>query len=356
MTIPATMKAAVVTKPGEIKIMQVDVPSIGPDEVLIKVKSTGICGTDISIYTGKYSADKLPLIPGHEFSGVVAALGEKVKGFAVGEAVTADINMACDSCFYCSHGRKLMCREFHQLGIHVNGTFTEYVKVPVAQLHKIPSGISFERAAFIEPLACSIHAFKATDISIGSSVAIIGAGGLGIMHTQVAKLKGAAPIILVSRNDIRNDIAVKMGAVDFVIDPSKTNPIEEVKRLTDGRGADYVFESVGTPETYEQAFKMVRPGGSIAAFGITSGDATIPVNTFDLVLRELTVTGSCAGVGTDWQDAIALMKYGRINPDPLFSMKVPLEELENSLKLLMTDKSVMKVFVCPELNEKVSLA
>ena len=356
MTIPAKMKAAVVTKPGEMKILQVDVPILGPDDVLVKVKATGICGTDISIYTGKYSADKLPLIPGHEFSGVIAAVGVNVKRFAEGDAVTADINMSCDSCYYCSRSRKLMCPEFHQLGIHVNGTYAEYVKVPVTQLHKIPQGMSFERAAFIEPLSCSIHAFKATDISIGSSVVVIGAGGLGIMHTQVAKLRGAAPIILVSRNSVRNEIAVKMGAVDYVIDPTKVDPIQEVKRITDGRGADYVVESVGMPETYEQAFKMVRPGGSIAAFGITAGDATIPVNTFDLVLSELTITGSCAGVGTDWQDAIALLQYGRINPDPLFSMKVPLEEVEDSLNLLMTNKDIMKVFVCPELKERVVLS
>ncbi len=356
MTVPAKMKAAVVTKPGEMKIMQVDVPAVGPNDVLVKVKATGICGTDISIYTGKYSADKLPLIPGHEFSGVIAAAGENVKGFAVGDAVTADINMSCDGCFYCSRGRKLMCPQFHQLGIHVHGSYAEYVKAPAAQLHRIPKGMSFEHAAFIEPLSCSIHAFKATDITIGSSVVIIGAGGLGIMHTQVAKLRGAAPIILVSRNQKRNEIAVKMGAVDFLIDPTKVDAVAEVRKLTGGRGADYVIESVGTPETYGQAFRMVRPGGSIAAFGITEGDATIPVNTFDLVLSELTVTGSCAGVGTDWQDAIALLQYGRINPDPLFSLKVPLEELEDALKLLMTDKNIMKIFVCPELTERVVMA
>ena len=355
MSVPAKMKAAVVTKPGEIKIMEVDVPAIGPSDVLVKVKSTGICGTDISIYTGKYSADKLPLIAGHEFSGIVAAVGENVTGFAEGDLVTADINMSCGNCFYCSRGSKLMCPEFHQLGIHVNGSYAEYVKAPAAQVHKIPAGMPFERAAFIEPLACSIHAFKATDVTIGSSVVVIGAGGLGIMHTQVAKLRGAAPIILVSRNPRRNDLAVSMGAVDYVIDPTKVDAVAEVKRLTGGRGADYVIESVGIPETYEQAFKMVRPGGSIAAFGITEGDATIPVNTFDLVLSELTVTGSCAGVGTDWQDAIALLQYGRINPDPLFSLKVPLEELEETLKRMMTDKSLMKVFVCPELTERIVL-
>lgn len=355
MTIPKKMKAAVVTKPYEMKITEVDVPSVKPDEVLIKVKATGICGTDISIYTGKYSSDKLPLIPGHEFSGIVAAVGENITEFAVGESVTADINMSCGTCYYCRKGQKLMCPEFNQLGIHINGSFAEYVAAPAEQVHKIPDGMPFEYAAFIEPLSCSIHAFKATDVTIGSSVAIIGAGGLGIMHTQVAKLRGAAPIILVSRNKKRNDIAMEMGAVDFVIDPTEVDAVAEVKRLTDGRGADFVVESVGTTETYEQSFQMVRPGGAVAAFGITEGDATMPLNTFDLVLKELNVAGSCAGVGEDWSDAITLLQYGRILPDQVFSLKIPLEELEETLKQLMTDKGLFKVFVCPELTERVVL-
>jgi 2-desacetyl-2-hydroxyethyl bacteriochlorophyllide A dehydrogenase len=355
MTVPAKMKAAVITKPYEIKIMEVDVPKIGPDDVLVNVKATGICGTDISIYTGKYSADKLPLIAGHEFSGVIVDMGENVRGFEVGDAVTADINMSCGTCFYCRKGQKLMCPEFSQLGIHINGSYAEYVAAPFGQVHLVPKGMPFEHAAFIEPLACAIHAFKATDVTIGSSIAIIGAGGLGIMHTQVAKLRGAAPIILVSRNKKRNDIAVKMGAVDYVIDPTEVDAVAEVKRLTGGRGADFVVESVGTAETYEQSIKMVRPGGAIAAFGITEGDATVPINTFDFVLGELKMAGSCAGVGTDWSDAIALLQYGRINPDPVFSMKVPLEELEDALKQLMTDKDLFKVFVLPELTERVVL-
>jgi 2-desacetyl-2-hydroxyethyl bacteriochlorophyllide A dehydrogenase len=343
MTVPKKMKAAVVTKPYEMKIMEVDVPSIGANDVLVKVKATGICGTDLSIYTGKYSADKLPLIPGHEFSGIVAAVGDNVTNVAVGDVVTADINMSCGTCYYCRQGQKLMCADFNQLGIHINGSFAEYVKAPKEQVHIIPEGMPFEYAAFIEPLSCAIHAFKATDVTLGSSVVIIGAGGLGIMHTQVAKLRGAAPIILVSRNAKRNEIALRMGAV------------AEVKRLTGGRGADFVIESVGSAETYEEAFKMVRPGGAIAAFGITAGDTTIPVSTFDLVLKELTVAGSCAGVGKDWVDAIALLQYGRIKPDPVFSLKIPLEELEATLKQLMTDKELFKVFVCPELTERVVL-
>ncbi len=143
------MKAAVFEKVEKITVKQVPVPEISEDEVLIKVKYTGICGTDWSIYTGKYSADKLPLIAGHEFSGTIAQVGKKARNLREGDRVTADINMSCGSCFYCRQGQKLLCPDFHQLGIHVDGTYAEYVKAPWEQVHKLPENLTFLQAAFI---------------------------------------------------------------------------------------------------------------------------------------------------------------------------------------------------------------
>ncbi len=146
------MKAAVFEKPGVIKVKEVPVPDIGENEVLIKIKYTGICGTDWSIYNGWYSADRLPMIPGHEFSGVIAKIGKKARGLIEGERVTADINRSCGTCFYCIRGEKLLCDSFTQLGIQTNGTFAEYVKAPAAQVHILPEKLSFEEGAFIEPV------------------------------------------------------------------------------------------------------------------------------------------------------------------------------------------------------------
>src|SRR5208282_1906957 len=145
------------------------IPEIGDDEVLIKIKYTGICGTDWSIYTGKYSADKMPLIAGHEFSGVIDKVGKKAEGLKVGDRVTADINMSCGHCFFCKQGQKLLCPEFHQLGIHVNGTYAEFVAAPWGQVHKIPDKLSFLEAAFIEPVSCVIHNVKAMKAELASS-------------------------------------------------------------------------------------------------------------------------------------------------------------------------------------------
>jgi threonine dehydrogenase-like Zn-dependent dehydrogenase len=351
----STMKAAVVEKPGTLVIKQVPIPQISDNEVLIKVKYTGICGTDWSIFTGKYSADKLPLIPGHEFSGVVEKVGSKARGIREGDRVTADINMSCGTCFYCRQGQKLMCREFHQLGIHVDGTYAEYVKAPFDQVHRLPDNMSFLAGAFIEPVSCVIHSSKAAKVTHGSSVAVIGCG-LGVLHGVMARLRGAAPVIVIGDNASRLAIAMEMG-VDVTINiKDGKDPVAEVKKLTEGRGADFVVEAVGTPRTYEQAFEMVRPGGTIAAFGICGTEDTIKVRPFDLVLGEKTVVGSCAGVGTDWTDAMALISNGHVKPERLFSMIVPVEELQSALEQLRSDPNLFKVFVSTEISKREILA
>jgi len=345
------MKAAVFEKPKAIGMRQVPVPEIGDDEVLIRVKLTGICGTDWSIYTGKYSADRLPLIAGHEFCGELAEVGRNARGLKVGDRVTADINMSCGHCFYCKQGQKLLCPEFLQLGIHINGTYAEYVKAPWAQVHKIPAALSFMEAAFIEPVSCCIHSAKAMNAALGSSVAIIGCG-LGILHGALARLRGCAPVIVIGHNKKRLDIAKQMGADHVIYTQEVSDPVAEVRKLTQGRGADYVIESVGTVATYEQAFKMVRPGGQVSAFGITGVEETFGLAPFDVVLHEKKLTASCAGVGNDWSDAITLIEHGRIDPKPMFSMVVPLEELEKALNEIRTNSALMKVFVSPDATRR----
>lgn len=346
-----TMKAAVQEKIECIKIQEVPIPEIKDDEVLIRVKYTGICGTDWSIYKGWYSADKLPMIPGHEFSGVIAKVGKSAGKLKEGDRVTADINMSCGSCFYCRRGDKLLCDNFTQLGIHTNGTFAEFVKAPAVNVHKLPDNMSFEEGAFIEPVSCVIHAAKAMDAKLGSSVAVIGCG-LGVLHARMAVLRACAPVIIFGDNRKRLQAAKDMGA-DYVfhVDDIK-DPVEEVMKITGGRGVDYAIEAVGTVKTYEQAFAMLRRGGQLSAFGIVGENDEMKIRPFEFVLGEKKVTGSCAGVGQDWPDAITLISNGRINPKPLFSMKVGLEDLEWALHELRKDPSLFKVFVSPDQTKR----
>jgi len=342
-----TMRAAVFEEIRKISIKDVPIPVINDDEVLIKIKYTGICGTDWSIYTGKYSADKLPFIAGHEFSGTIAEIGTNAIGMKVGDNVTADINNSCGHCFYCKHGLNLLCPEFKQLGIHMDGTFAEFVKVSWKLVHHIPDSMDLLKAAFVEPASCVIHSAKALDITVGSSIAILGSG-LGSLHGAAAKARGAAPIIVIGRNKRRLDIAKKMGADIIISLEDYPDPVARVKELTEGRGADYVVESVGTAKTYEQALAMLRPGGTLAAFGITGEEDIMQIKPVELVLTEKKITSSCAGFGEDWTDAITLLSNNRINPEPMFSKIMPLDKLEEALILLQENRDLIKIFISPE--------
>jgi len=345
------MKAAVFEAIKKIVVKEVPIPEIGPDEVLIKVKYTGICGTDWSIYNGWYSSDKLPMIAGHEFSGVIAETGKDVTRVKTGDRVTADINMSCGTCFYCMNGASLQCPNFTQLGIHTDGSYAEYVKAPARLVHVLPDKLSFEEGAFIEPVSCCIHAAKAMNAKLASSVAVIGCG-LGVLHARMAVLRACAPVIVIGDNKKRLAIAKQMGA-DVIININEVaDPVAEVKKLTGGRGADYVIEAVGKPKTYQQAWDMLRPGGTLDAFGIAGDGDFMQIRPLDFVLGEKKVTGSCAGAGPDWPESITLIENGRIDPKPLFSMKVPLEDLEWALHELRRDPDLFKIFVSPDITKR----
>ena len=349
---PKMMKAQIVKAPYQMEYTEVPVPEINDDEVLIKVKVCGICGSDTSIYTGKYAKDKLPLITGHEFWGIVEKVGKNAKGVKVGDRVAVDICLTCGTCYFCRHGDGLLCETFTQLGIHTDGGFAEYVKDPWKNCYQLPDDMDDYTAAFVEPLTAVLHASQRMGAAMASSVAVIGCG-LGLLHAQVAKARGCAPVIIIGTDADENrfEIAKEMG-VDYVINASKVDPVEEVMRITNGIGVDNVIEAVGNPKTYEQAFKMLRRGGKLEAFGICAEDAVAELEPYQFVLGEKKVSGSCAGIGNNWAEAITLLQYGVVKPQPMFSMAVPLSELEQALEELKTNKDLTKVFVCPELTER----
>ena len=346
------MKAQVVESPNKMFYKDVPMPTINAEEVLIKVKYCGICGSDWSIFTGKYAAEKLPLIVGHEFWGVVEEIGENVSGLKVGDRVAVDLCLCCGTCYFCRRGDGLLCQTFTQLGIHTNGGFAEYVKAPGKNCYLIPDEISDYDAAFIEPLTTTIQASKRMGCELGSSVVVIG-DGLGILHAAMAKLRGAAPVIIVGDNAGRLEMAKQMG-IDYCINIKETDDVVgKVFELTNGIGADYVIEAVGLSKTYEQAFNMLRRGGKLEAFGICAPDDMTSLSPFEFVLGEKRVSGSCAGIGSDWGIAIELLKYKRIDPSPMCSMVVPLSELEDTLNELRTNNKLVKVLVSPEVTERI---
>ena len=200
---PKMMKAQIVKAPYEMEYTEVPVPEISDDEVLIKVKVCGICGSDTSIYTGKYAKDKLPLITGHEFWGEIAEVGKNAKGLKVGDRVAVDICITCGTCYFCRHGDGLLCETFTQLGIHTDGGFAEYVKAPWKNCYHLPDDMDDYTAAFVEPLTAVVHASQRMNAPIASSVAVIGCG-LGLLHAQVAKARGCAPVIVIGTDADEN--------------------------------------------------------------------------------------------------------------------------------------------------------
>ncbi|MDF2876944.1 MAG: alcohol dehydrogenase [Clostridia bacterium] len=347
------MRAQVIESVGKMVLKNVPVPEINDDEVLIKVKMCGICGTDLKIYSGEYAKEYLPFTSGHEFWGVVEEVGENAKGLKVGDRVSADICITCGTCYFCRRGEHLLCEHFTQLGIHTNGAFAEYVKAPWKNCYVIPDEVDDYSAAFIEPMTAVLQSSKVMDCKISTSVVVLGCG-LGILHSAMAKLRGAAPVIIVGDSKKRLDLAKKMDVADYYIDITEVQDVvAEVKRITSGVGADYVLEAVGTPATYEQAFKMVRRGGVVEAFGVVGQGKTAAFEPYEFVLGEKKVRGSCAGIGNDWGEVINLLRYKRMDPKPMFSQVVPLEELEDALHELKTNKEIIKMFVCPDITERI---
>ncbi len=349
---PGMMRAQVVERPGKMVLKQIPIPEINEDEVLIKVQMCGICGTDYKILHGEYAKDSLPVVPGHEFWGIVEKIGKNSVDFKVGDRVSVDLCMPCGTCYFCRRGDELLCSTFTQLGIHADGAFAEYVKAPIKNCYHIPDSIDDYSATFIEPMTAVIQGSKKMNCKIASSIVVIGCG-LGILHGVFAKLRGAAPVIIVGDSERRLQIAKDMG-VDYVININDTpDPVAEVMKLTGGIGADYVLEAVGTPATYEQAFQMVRRGGTVEAFGVVDPAKTAALPPYEFVLGEKKVSGSCAGIGNDWGDVIRLLEYKRIDPSPLFSKVVPLEQLEEAIQESKENKEITRIFVSPWIDKEV---
>lgn len=340
---PTTMQAAVFRGPDRLQVEDVPRPDPGPGEVLLKVARCGICGTDSHIFRGNFPAPNLPLIIGHEFAGVVDAVGPGVSHVDVGDHATADINIACGTCWFCRHNSKLFCRYVNQLGVHHAGGMAEFVVVPAVNVYKLPSTMPFEHAAFIEPLACAIHGQNRIAVKMGETVLIIGAGPMGLMHAALSKLRGASKVIVSEPAADRRARAHSVGS-DLEIDPLNEG-LDGIMDATDGRGADVVIEAVGRPATYTQAIELARRGGRILAYGAAPPDATIAVHPFEIYSKELTIVGSYAGTYETWPIAIDMIGSGRIDPSQIVDSVRPLADVAAALESLETDKSVVKVQV-----------
>lgn len=343
-----SMRALRLHGPNDLRLEQVPVPEPGPGQVLIAVHRCGICGTDLHLASGTFPTPSLPVTLGHEFSGTVAALGADPAPspvtLATGTPVVADINTSCGRCYFCRRGQRLFCPYVAQLGVGADGGLADYVLAPVGNVYALPPELSLDAAAYVEPLACAVHGQDRVGLAVGDTVLVIGAGPMGLAHVALARLRGAARVIVSELDADRGKLAQQLGA-DVVLDPSTADLGEALAALTGGVGPDVVIEAVGTIPTYEAAVAQVRRGGTILAYGAAPATAEMRLRPFELYAKELTIVGSYAGTGDTWPRAIELLAGGRFDPSTIVDSVRPLEEAAAAIEGLRDDRSTVKVHI-----------
>ena len=327
------MRAAVWYGKQDIRVEDVpESPSPGPGEIKIKVAWVGVCGTDLHEYaagpifmpiephplTGKCA----PLITGHEFSGVVQEVGQGVTKFKPGDRVTADSATWCGECWPCRHEEFSLCDKCAYLGLGRDGVFAEYVTMPVGGAFHLPPELPLDKASFCEPAAVAIHALRRGHMTPGETVLVIGAGNQGLLSWQVLQHSGAHKVFVAARKGMRANLARELGA--DVIDPTEVDLVEEIKKRTDGLGVDLTMETAGVPQTVTQALQCTRKLGRVVEVGIFEEPATFDLN--DLVFCERTLIGIMNN-GGEFPQAIQMLADGRIDPTPMISNRIDLEDV-----------------------------
>ena len=338
------MKAVRLEAIGELFARDVAMPTPGPDELLVRVEASGICGTDRHLLHGEFPC-KPPVTLGHEFCGIVEAMGSAVQGFRTGMRITGDPNIACGRCPQCHAGRINLCRNLRAIGIHRDGALAEYVLVPQKQAFELPLSLKATHGAFCEPLACCLHGVDMAEIKAGSSVVVLGGGVIGLLTVQLAKLAGATRVVLSTRQEAKRKLAEDVGATASV-DPTAGDLIEKVtgsNGLLPG-GADIVIECAGVAETMEQMTRLAKPGGTAVILGVMAQGAKISIEPFDVLFRELRVLGSFINPFVH-RRAADLVAAGAIELDRLITRQIALDEVPGVISRPAAAGEVKMMFV-----------
>lgn len=321
------MKSAVFYGKHDLKIVERPIPAIGDDEVLIQVKSCGICGTDVHIYEGDKGAANCPsgTALGHEFSGVVVKTGSAVTLAKEGDRVCVDPNKLCGNCYYCKSGIGHFCENMIGIGTTVNGGFSEYCVVPQSQVYQIADTTTFEEASMAEPVSCCLHGIDMCEIQPGSTVAVIGGGMIGLIMLQLAKLAGASTLILLEPVAEKRAVAEKLGA-DLTID-SLHEDVSAVLAQNNITRIDTVIECAGLPATIAQAIDLAGNKSVVMMFGLTKPDDTVAIKPFQIFQKEVTLKASFINPYT-LSRAINLIDKKKIDVSSMVYSVSPLSELE----------------------------
>ena len=340
MRIPSTMRAAVLDRPGEIRLVEKPVPELGADEVLVKVHRATLCGTDLKILSQSFFPDGPPhpsFSPGHEYAGEIVALGDSVDEFEIGDRIVTEAHRGCMRCSNCLRGGYTECLNYgHSVkghraqGMTVDGGLAEFVVNHVSTVHRIPDGVSFDEATLLVTAGTVLHAVDAlTSMVLGARVTVIGPGPIGLLAVQILRELGASMVSLVGRRQQRLDIGTALGADLAVL--SDNDPVGTIRAATGGHGVDIVLECSGAPSAVDQALQLCRRGDTIVLVGFFSAPVTAALN--DAVMKGITLL-TVRGEGADSvRRAVALAARGRLQLQPLITHRFPLEKVATAYEV-----------------------
>lgn len=332
-----SMKGIIKEKPERGAVLQnnIPVPQVKENEILIRVKATAICGTDIHIYDWtKYAQDrlKLPMVFGHEFAGDVVEVGSMVKNFKPGDRVAGETHIPCNNCYQCQTGNRHICESMKIIGVHTPGSFAEYISIPVDCAWRLDDSISYEIGAMLEPMGVAVHGVLSGEIG-GKTVAIYGCGPIGLMAVGTAAACGASKIFAMDIFDEKLEIAKKMGA-DVTLKSGQDNVIDVVLDATDGRGVDVVLDYSGNAKAIQEGFKILRLGGRFTFVGLPNDAVALDLSE-DIIYKEAKVNGVTGRLMYEtWWQCSELLKLGKVDIKPVIGGIYPLEDYEKAFEAL----------------------
>ncbi|MFG2859461.1 zinc-dependent alcohol dehydrogenase family protein [Streptomyces sioyaensis] len=331
------MRAVVIHTPEHYEVTTVDDPTPGPGEVLVAPAAVGICGTDVHIVQGEFAPTPYPIIPGHEFTGEIVALGAGVTGLRTGEQVAVDPSLFCGACHYCSIGHGNLCENWGAIGDTVDGAMAEYVKVPAANCYRLPESVDVAQGTLIEPLSCAVRGFDVLPRRLGDHYLIYGAGTMGLMMLQLAKAAGAASLSVVDINKDRLEIAERLGADATAASASD---------LDRPQGWETVIDCTGVIPVIEDGLTRVRRGGTFQQFGVAPSAAKASYSPFRVYNDEITIVGSMA-VLHSFGRAVDLMAKGVLDADTMITHSFGLDDFGAALQTFR-DGSGRKIQLRPQ--------
>ncbi|MGH9467346.1 MAG: L-threonine 3-dehydrogenase [Terriglobales bacterium] len=345
---PPTMRGLVKASPAAgAELQTLPIPEIGPHEVLVRVHTASICGTDLHIYEwDEWAAGRIhpPLTFGHEFCGHIERLGSEVSGFEPGQYVSADMHVFCGRCFQCRSGQAHICQKVKILGVDAPGCFAEFVKIPAANLVPLRDEIGTDYGAILDPLGNAVHTVLAGETA-GRSVAIVGCGPIGLMAIAVARAAGAGPVFALEVNPFRRELAKKMQA-DVVIDPAKEDAMAAVRGRVQAEGVDVALEFSGHPDGLRTTLQLVRAGGRVSLLGIFRRPVEVDLN-HDVIFKGVTVQGiNGRRLFDTWHQMIGLLAERRLALEPLFTDRLPLSQFQSGFERLRQGKAA-KILLDP---------